>query len=117
LMSSGGLGPNVMDIALVGNRLEGMELKVKAVPADGSRRSGYRIIDNVSDVSLGTSIAALKFHWVDGLEVRGNYQEMNERRDMTAVYACESTGVEVADNNFPGAAEIVRLDPFECPAT
>ena len=114
LLSSGGVGPNVMDIALIGNQLVGMELKVRAVSADGSRRSGYRIIDNTSDARLGSPVPAMRFHYADGIEVRGNYQLMSESRDMTGVYACASTDIDVGGNDFPGALKEVEIESV-CP--
>lgn len=114
LLSSGGGGPNVQDIALIGNQLVGMGLKIKAIPSDGSRRSGYRIIDNTSDVPVGLPVPALKFYWADGIEVRGNHQLMAVLRDMTGVYACESTGVSVNGNDFPGALRELAVESV-CP--
>jgi hypothetical protein len=115
LLASGGIGPNVEDIALIGNHLVGMGLKVKAITADGSRRSGYRIIGNTSDILLGLPVPALRFHRADGVEVRDNYQLMQADRQMTGVYACESTGVVVSGNDFPGALKEFAVESV-CPA-
>jgi hypothetical protein len=114
LLSSGGGGSNVRDIALIGNRLQGMGLKVRAQAADGSRRSGYRIINNTSDWLLGMPVAALRFKWADGIEVRGNYQQMAWRREMIGVHACESTGITVSGNDFPGSLKELEVDST-CP--
>lgn len=115
LMNSGGKGPNVEDISFVGNQLVGIGLKIRVVAADGSRRSNYRIIDNVSDVPLGLPVAALRFFRVDGIEVRGNHQVLNENRSMTAVHARESCNVTVEGNQFPNAAQIADIETYTCP--
>jgi hypothetical protein len=105
LMSSGGRGANVDNVALIGNTLRGMQLQIQVKAADGSRRSGYRIINNRSDIPSGTPISPIRFSRVDGIEVRGNYQMIAEARGTIAVTACESTDVVVADNEFPGAIQ------------
>jgi hypothetical protein len=105
LLTSGGIGPNVNDISFVENRLVGIGLKVRVFAQDGARRSNYKILNNVSDVPLGLSVAALRFGRVDGIEVRGNYQRLNPNRSMTAVTSCLSTGVSVRRNEFPGAVK------------
>ena len=112
LLNSGGGGPNVSDISFVGNQLVGIGLKIRVGAADGSRRSNYRILNNVSAISLGLPIAPLRFMRVDGVEVRGNYQELNVRRNMTAVTSCESTGVKVVENDFPGALTVYEGQPM-----
>lgn len=104
LLTAGGGGPNVNDISFVENRLIGIGLKVRVFAQDGARRSNFRIINNVSETTLGLPVAALRFGRVDGIEVRGNYQEMNPNRDMTAVTTCLSSDVIVRRNQFPGSA-------------
>lgn len=105
LLTAGGIGPNVNDIFLVENRLVGIGLKVRVYAQDGARRSNFKILRNVSEVSLGLPVAALRFGRVDGIEVRGNYQRMNPNRSMTAVTSCLSTDAIVRGNDFPGAVE------------
>jgi hypothetical protein len=103
LMNSGGVGPNVENISFIGNRLVGIGLKIRVRAADNSRRANYLILDNVSEIQLGLPIAAIRFAFVDGIEVRENYQAMSQNRDMTAVTACASTDALVRDNDFPGS--------------
>lgn len=74
LMSSGGAGPNVDTISLIGNHIIDIGLNIKVRAADGSRRENYRILNNISEVRLGLPVPALRFSRVDGIEVRGNYQ-------------------------------------------
>jgi hypothetical protein len=105
LLTAGGIGPNVNDIAFVANRLLGVGLKVRVYAQDGARRSNFRIINNISEEPLGLPVAALRFGRVDGVVVRGNYQAMNPNREMTAVTACLSTDVTVRRNQFPGAVD------------
>ena len=105
LLNSGGGGPNVSAISFVANHLVAIGLKIRVAAADGSRRSNYRILDNVSDVPLGLPEAAMRFMRVDGIEVRGNYQAMVPRREMAAVWSCASTEALVRGNEFPGAAK------------
>lgn len=111
LMSSGGVGPNVTDISFIGNHLVAIGLKIKVRAADGSRRSNYKILNNVSDIPLGLPVAAVRFHWVDGIEVRGNYQRMNANRDMHGVSSCASTGASVSGNDFPGSVGEYVAEP------
>lgn len=105
LLTAGGIGPNVNDISFVENRLVGIGLKVRVFAQDGSRRSNFKILNNVSEVQLGLPVAALRFGRVDGIEVRGNYQRMSPKRSMTAVTSCLSTDVIVRRNDFPGAVK------------
>jgi hypothetical protein len=111
LLTAGGIGPNVNGVSLVENRLTGIGLKVRVFAQDGSRRSNYKILNNVSEVPLGLPVAAIRFGRVDGIEVRGNYQRMNPNRSMTAVTTCLSTSVIVRSNEFPGAVKTYDTKP------
>ena len=95
----------------MGNRLVEIGLKVRVFAQDGSRRSNYKILDNVSEVPLGMPVPALRFGRVDGIVVRGNYQRLNPNREMTAVSTCLSTDVTVRNNEFPGASAIYETRP------
>jgi hypothetical protein len=103
LLAAAGAGPDVSDVSLIGNRMTGIGLKIKINAADGSRRSNFRIVDNHSEQRLSLPVAAIRFYRVDGIEVRGNHQEMVQSRKMPGVMACESTAWNIENNSFPGS--------------
>lgn len=116
-LAAGGGGPNVGEVEFSNNRLVGMTLKVVVEAADGSRRGPFRFFDNTSDTPHGALVPMMRFVRVDGIVVQGNVQPMVVGREMTAVHAVESCDITVLDNDFTGAAEAFRVDPFSCPAS
>jgi hypothetical protein len=100
-----GTGP-VDDVTIEGNRLTGLLLGIEMQDLQGGTRRNWRVVGNVGDLVSGNPHgAALRFHRVDGLEVRGNYQRFDPRRDMTGVRAYGSCNVVIAGNDFPGTTE------------
>jgi hypothetical protein len=68
------------------------------------RRGPIRVVGNTSDQPIGSfRPGGLQFERVDGLVIRDNYQPMQEWRDQAFVMACESTAVDILDNDIPGA--------------
>lgn len=104
LLSAGGKGPNVRDIKLIGNTLRGMELKVLARSLPGEpHRAGFEISGNRSDTPSSMSVSPIRFLRVDDVTVTNNFQSMNPAMKMIGVYVCETIGVRVEGNAFPGS--------------
>jgi hypothetical protein len=100
-LAARGVGPNI-SFTVENNILHrGMGTTVKT--GHQYRRGPIRIVGNISDYEIGSSSPALEFHRVDGVVVRDNYQAIQGWRDQTFVMACESTGVDIRDNEVPGA--------------
>jgi hypothetical protein len=112
-VAAAGAGPNI-SFTVENNTLHRPMTIVVDTPPE-YRRGPIRVVGNTSDQAIGSPHAVLRFFRVDGVEVRNNHQPIQDWRDQTFVMACESTAVDVADNEVPGAArESEVLDT--CPA-
>jgi polygalacturonase len=97
-----GSGP-VNDVTIERNRLTGQVLGVQMRDLSGGLRRNWRVLDNVSEVVSGNrSGAAMEFHRVDGLLVRGNRQPFDPRRNMLGIRAYGACNVVITANDFPG---------------
>ena len=79
----------------------------------GPRRKNWRIVNNVSNETIGSPIPLMTLHLIDGLVVRGNRQAMNQRQEMTGVLVTQSCGVDVGGNTFPGSAREAEIQTFQ----
>lgn len=105
-------GGDVSEVVVARNVLHGRDLAIDIEPPEGERRSGFWVIDNRSDhVAEG---GPLRFTRLDGVVVRGNSQPVDPRRP--AITADSVCGLEVEDNNFPGAARVVAQVGRACRA-
>lgn len=111
-LASGGPGPNVGDVTLEESKLAGMRMTIVVRASDGARRGPIRILNNVSDTTVGTS--PMRFVRIDGLEVRGNVQPMAELRRKTGVHVSESCDIVVQENDFAGAVREAEIEPYSC---
>lgn len=117
-----GRGSNVEDIDIVANNLVDEPLMVLVSAPEGHRRRGFRVIDNVSARRYGGPQAPLRFTRVDGVEIRGNYQEIAPERfsEGRLVHAGISVGlhetcdVTIESNVFPGADRGTVSDNWPC---
>ena len=102
-LAAAGRGPNV-SFTVENNTLHRpMTIVVETSP--GHRRGPIRVVGNTSDQAIGSpKPGGLEFERVDGLVVRDNHQPMQEWRNQAFVMACESTAVDILDNNVPGAS-------------
>ncbi len=85
----------------------GMGIEVRTGPE--YRRGPVRIVGNISDGIMGSPNGGLQFYRVDGVVVRDNYQAIQEWREQTFAMACESTGVDIRNNDVPGAAKQFKI--------
>lgn len=100
-----GQAGQVRDVKITGNTLRGKVMNMNVHAPDGTRRSNFLIADNVSDRKFGSPLGHLmKFHAVDGVTVTGNYQEIQDGREVVGVRTEDSCLVVVAGNTFPGAS-------------
>ena len=104
-LASAGAGGTIENIEVRDNTFTGKAVIIQVIPPAGSRRSGFRIINNVSDTQFGSTVPLMQFTRVDGLEVRGNQNPLQTGRSMVGVGVTESCGVTVQGNNFPGGVE------------
>jgi hypothetical protein len=97
-----GRGP-VNDVTIEGNRLTGHLLAIQVRDLAGGTRRNWRVVGNVGDLVSGNPHgAAMRFFQVDGLEVRGNHQRFDPRRNMQGIKAYGGCNVMIAGNDFPG---------------
>lgn len=82
--------------------IRGATIVVETTPE--YRRGPIRVVGNTSDWAAGSPRPVIEIQRVDGVVVRDNYQPVQEWRDQTFVEACESTAIDVRDNDVPGAA-------------
>lgn len=111
-LASGGKGSNV-SFALE-NNVSHDQMQIFVKDGNGARRGPIRVVGNVSDRILGAPNPVMRFWRIDGLVVRDNVQPTNENREMTGVWTCESTGVDIGGNSFIDAAqefEILEVCP------
>jgi hypothetical protein len=87
---------------------------VIVTPPVGSRRSRFRITDNVSEVSFGSPQALMRFTRIDSLEVRGNINPMQVGRQMIGVSVVESCHVIVRNNIFSASLNEFEIQPYSC---
>jgi hypothetical protein len=114
-LAAGGVGRNV-SFTVENNTLHRpMSIVVETFP--GYRRGPIRVVGNTSDQGMGSpKPGGLEFERVDGLVIRDNYQPMQAWRDQAFVMVCESTGVDIRDNDVPGAgkeSEVLKTCPTQ----
>ena len=114
-LASHGGGP-VDDIVISGNRLVGHALNIDAIPPEGTRRSNWVVVNNVSDTSA--HLRPMRFFGIDGLLVRGNRQIVTG--DQPGVVLNGVCGARVSANQFGPANQLesggVREDTPHCDA-
>lgn len=109
----------VDDVTLVGNTLVDEDLVVLVTAGNGGRRKNWKVLDNTSDSTFGSPNAPLRFVGVDGVEVRGNLQQIASTQSRLAVRTVESCDVVVAGNDFPlwgpsSEQATLTTDGYEC---
>jgi hypothetical protein len=110
-----GKGAHVTGVIIDANSLQGEPLTVVVAASDRSRRAGWTVTANVSDIDFGSPLAPLRFSRVDGLIITGNVQAVGpEIRNASgivhsgiAVLLERTTGAEVHDNDFGPANHVL----------
>lgn len=114
LIASVGIGPRD-DFTFEGNRVE-RTLDIVMSSTDGEVHRNWKIINNTSTTVAGNPHrAAMVLDHIDGLEIRGNRQQFEARRQMVGARVTDSCRVDFDGNTYPGAvAQGVLLGSSTC---
>lgn len=101
-LAAAGRGPNVS--FTVENNILHRPMTIVVETSPEYRRGPIQIIGNTSNEAIGSPRpGGMQFERVDELVIRDNYQPMQGWRDQAFVMACESTAVDILNNEVPGA--------------
>lgn len=102
LVASVGTG-DVDHFRFEGNRVAGI-LNIRMHSGGGALRTDWKVLNNTArGVSGNPDGAVMTFDNIDGLEVRGNYQQVQTHRPMIGARAVDSCNVKLGGNTYPGA--------------
>ncbi len=103
LLAAVGAGAGVQDVWLERNTVTGGKGVSLYVGTERSVRSGIHVLDNTGrGRSAGYQHVLLQFTRFDGIEVRGNHQQVAQ--GVTPIQLHDSCNATIGDNDFSGAA-------------
>ncbi len=109
LLAAKGAGPQVGDVWIERNRVEGGRGVSAYAGVKRQVRAGFHFIDNVGiGRSEGYEGALMRFERIDGVEVRGNRQAVAS--GVAPVQLVNSCNEQVAGNEFRGAATDIAAE-------
>lgn len=110
-LSNYGYCAEIADVSVTNNTLKNDSLIIWSKGCQNVHRTGWTIANNTSDRAFGSPRAAIEFTYVDGATVRGNVIPFYAPEKVTAVKLWGSSDISVLNNEFPGAATAVLVDP------
>ncbi|MEJ7582501.1 MAG: right-handed parallel beta-helix repeat-containing protein [Acidimicrobiales bacterium] len=96
-------GGDVDNFTFADNRVADV-LAIRMHSNDGTIRTNWKILDNTAaGIDGNPNLAVMQFDHIDGLQIHGNYQEVQTSRPMVGAKVYSSCNVSLDGNTYPGA--------------